>query len=222
MGYKGRSASSLTDAYNQFGYVTTVFGTDAFGNQDVGILNTTTDHMTVYKIPFWEITGSYFNELYYFSGLVAFDIYKAQRELVATGASVDLTIAIGPIGFSIEVGSIEQKGGVHRFFSIGHAYGLEASISMNSISIREYPSSSFSPQNYAGWNTTKNNSFTYFTYGRESALQYTQSPYFTYGYKANQYSFGLGVLPIGWSEARTYTWVGKRRERYQYNFYDFK
>jgi|GEM_PF-2368547 len=35
-------------------------------------------------VPFWEITGSYYNELYYFSGLVAFDSYAAMAELNGT------------------------------------------------------------------------------------------------------------------------------------------
>lgn len=196
-------------------------GTDPLGSRYM-ILESPTGKLRAIAIPFWQITGSYYNELYYFSGLVAFDTYQAQRELVATGASVDLTFAIGPVGFSIETGSLDYYGGVHRFFSIGTAIGLEASISMNKINIREFSKGSFTPQNYAGWNTTTNSSLTYFTYGRESALQYTQSPYNTYGYKANHYSFGIGVLPIGLSEVRTYTWVGKRKERYQYKFYDFK
>jgi|GEM_PF-3001606 len=34
-------------------------------------------------VPFWEITGSYYNELYYYSGLVAFDTYAAKASMSA-------------------------------------------------------------------------------------------------------------------------------------------
>jgi hypothetical protein len=137
-----------------------------------------------------------------------------------TDHSGAMTTFVSP--FWKETGSIDYNEGVHRFFSIGSAIGLEASLSMNKINIREYPQNYFTPLNYAGWSTTTNHSLTYFTYGLESALQYTQSPYYKYGYNANQFSFGLGALPVAWSEVRAYTWVGKRQERYQYKFYDFK
>jgi len=217
--YGTEAANALS---SMLGYHTQkIGGPDALGSQYY-LRTGPSGAMSTFVSPFWRETGSYYNELYYFSGLVAFDTYQAQRELVATGASVDLTLAIGPVGFSIEAGSLDYNGGVHNFFSLGTAIGLEASISMNKINIREFPNTSFTPQEYVGWSTTNNYSLTYFTYGRESALQYTQSPYYKYGYKANQFSFGLGALPVAWSEVRAYTWVGKRRERYQYKFYDFK
>jgi RHS repeat-associated protein len=58
-----------------------VLGTDGLGNQDVLFENTETGALTVVKVPFWEITGSYYNELYYFSGLVAFDTYAALESM---------------------------------------------------------------------------------------------------------------------------------------------
>jgi len=36
-----------------------------------------TGKLTTIAIPFFQITGSYYNELYYFSGLVAYDVYAA-------------------------------------------------------------------------------------------------------------------------------------------------
>jgi len=140
---------------------------------------------------------------------------------VTNGASVDVTLAIGPVGFSLEVGSLEYNGDNYNYFSIGHANGLEASVSMNLIKIRDFQSA-FTPRDYSGWSTLDNYSLTYFSYGRESALQYSESPYYMYGYNANRYSFGLGALPLGWSNVRSYTWVGKGRKRYRYKFYDFK
>ena len=212
--YGASAANALSSMH---GYNTQMLGKpDALGSQFY-LRTDPSGAMTTFVSPFWKETGSYYNELYYFSGLVAFDTYQAKRELVASGASVDFTLALGPIGFSIEAGSIDYNEGVHRFFSIGSAIGLEASLSMNKINIREYPQNYFTPQNYAGWSTTTNHSLTYFTYGLESALQYTQSPYYKYGYNANQFSFGLGALPVAWSEVRAYTWVGKRQERYQIN-----
>lgn len=135
---------------------------DALGSQYY-LRTDPTGAMTAFVSPFWRESGSYYNELYYFSGLVAFDTYQAKGELVANGASVDFTFALEPVGFSIEAGSIDYNEGVHRFFSIGSAIGLEASLSMNKINIREYPQNSFTPQNYAGWSTTTNHSLTYFT-----------------------------------------------------------
>ena len=96
----------------------TAYGGGALGSQDILYENASTGSAVVVKTPFWRITGSYYNELYYFSGLVAFDTYRAKRELVASGASVDFTFALGPIGFSIEAGSIDYNDRVHRFYSI--------------------------------------------------------------------------------------------------------
>lgn len=59
----------------------TILGIDGLGNQEVLYEDLETGYLSVQKLPFWRITGSYYNELYYFSGLVAFDIYAAQASM---------------------------------------------------------------------------------------------------------------------------------------------
>jgi hypothetical protein len=51
-------------------------GTDPLGSR-MAIFTYPDGTVSGGPVPFWEITGSYYNELYYFSGLVAFDTYAA-------------------------------------------------------------------------------------------------------------------------------------------------
>jgi hypothetical protein len=55
-------------------------GPDPLGNREM-LLEYSTGELRIEKIPFWKITGSYYNELYYFSGLVAFDTYAAAESM---------------------------------------------------------------------------------------------------------------------------------------------
>ncbi len=52
-------------------------GTDPLGSR-MAIFTYTSGKVSGGPVPFWEITGSYYNELYYYSGLVAFDTYAAK------------------------------------------------------------------------------------------------------------------------------------------------
>lgn len=55
-------------------------GTDPLGNR-MAIFTYPNGKVSGGPVPFWDITGSYYNELYYFSGLVAFDTYAAKESM---------------------------------------------------------------------------------------------------------------------------------------------
>jgi hypothetical protein len=70
---------------------------DPYGSKMAVITNADGSWITR-AVPFWEITGSYYNELLYFSGLVAFDTYSALESMTSLrNISNDMSL---PLSFS--------------------------------------------------------------------------------------------------------------------------
>lgn len=71
---------AVVAGYGLLGYQQQLYGTDDLGNQRY-IMTSPTGALKVVDLAFWKVTGSYYNELYYFSGLVAFDTYAAKASM---------------------------------------------------------------------------------------------------------------------------------------------
>ncbi len=77
---------------------------------------------------------------------------RATKTPAAIGQSVDVTVAVASVGYTVEAGYIvDSKGNANLFLSYGPAFGLEASVSENMIII---PTSGFETKDFAGSGTT--------------------------------------------------------------------
>lgn len=57
-------------------------------------------------------------------------------ETLAFGMTDDFTVAVGPLGFSFEIGSFKYNGKEYSITSLGHAMGLDISAGINAILIK--------------------------------------------------------------------------------------
>ena len=93
----------------------TAYSGGSLGSQDILYENATTGTATVVKTPFWEITGSYYNELYYFSGLVAYDISTASQSMQVPNLSIGAFHALVKNGLGSNLNAINMIAGGFSF-----------------------------------------------------------------------------------------------------------
>lgn len=128
-------------------------------------------------------------------------------ETVAFGMVNDFVVAIGPLGFSFEIGSFKYKGKDYTITSFGHAMGLDISAGFNAILIKGDPAN-FSPNDLSGWSGQNNFSIWYLSYSRENPfVPDACGPINPNTYRSNIPGVSVGLTLIGISRVTGYTWI---------------
>ncbi len=108
----GSKSEAINHAVSSNSDITaTAYSGGSLGSQDILYENATTGTAKVIKTPFWEITGSYYNELYYFSGLVAYDISTASASMQVPNLSVGAFHALVKNGLGSTAKAINRIAG---------------------------------------------------------------------------------------------------------------
>ena len=129
-----------------------------------------------------------------------------ERVTLATGMTSDLTVAFGPIGFSIESGSFKYKGIDYTIVTVGYAGGWDISAGANILTIRGY-SDTFNPYDLGGWSTQHNVSVSILSGAYEKPFERRYNPYFLDSYRSRSLGLTISTEFIGASLVHGYTWI---------------
>jgi RHS repeat-associated protein len=129
-----------------------------------------------------------------------------KRVTLATGMTSDITVAFGPIGFSIESGTFKYKGIDYTIVTVGYAGGWDISAGANLLMIRGYPDT-FNPYDLGGWSTQFNISGLIVSGAHEKPFYRRYNPYFLDSYRSRTIGPTISTDPIGASLVHGFTWV---------------
>lgn len=119
----------------------------------------------------------------------------------------DFIVAVGPLGFSFEIGSFKYNGKDYTITSFGHAMGLDISAGINAILIKGDPAT-FNPKDLSGWSGQNNFSVWYLSFGKEKPfVPDACGPYNPDTYRSNIPGASVGLTLIGISRVTGYTWI---------------
>ncbi len=119
--------------YDLLGYKREYFGSDHLGSQEWGVLSPVGKY-TIYKKPFWEVTGSYYNHEYFLSGVEAYGDAGFVLRLITNRLDDSALI---PAGYSWELNSSAEFYGAVSSSPIGILLVLRG---QDAVSIRNFRS----------------------------------------------------------------------------------
>ena len=134
---------------------------------------------------------------------------NSKTEILARGFTDDYTLAIGPGGFAIEIGSITYKGENYNITTVGYAVGWDISAGLNYITIKGDPET-FRISDLGGWSSQKNASVWYGSGGYEIPYRRDYEPTNLNSYRSISTGPSIGTNFLGGSYVNGFTWIWKQ------------
>lgn len=130
-----------------------------------------------------------------------------KRKTLAVAVLDDFVVAIGPFGFSFEIGEFEYNGKNYTIISLGHAMGWDISAGFNIIAIKGDPNT-FNPNDLSGYSGQNNYSFWIYSWGKEKPfIPDACGPYYPKTYISKAKGLSIGYSFIGVSRVTGYSWI---------------